>query len=628
MTTPAATPGAPQGAASGEDAPRRTVSSLPRLTSEEVRNRGFKRATRGVSEAEVRNFLHRVAEELDASRAREHELEQRIAALEEELRNPPPVTEEQLLDALGVETARVLRSAQEAANEIRAKAESASASLLADAEKHAHERRDEAEAFVAERRREGQELATKLRDDAEARARELGAQAERHATEMRERAESEATARLDEALERGRSMVGEAKAVRERVLTDMARRRRSLQGQVAELRTGRDRLLEGYRVVRRTLSEATEALGGQALPEPELDLEALSSEEPEPADAALDAALAEVQGSVEGGEGDEHTGQVLDDADTSAAQTTADDETPPSGRGLREYVKGALGLGAEPVEVDEGDEVDVVESGEPAVPDDDGDDGAPAPKRDPKTVFAELRAETEGDPPATSADSGPAEVTETSDESEEVAPSEALTGDAALVAERDDAVAAAETALARAIKREVQDEQNELLDAIRRAKRRKDLSPLLADRDVVVGDWSDAIRDAVGDAYGADPPPSELVRELAATLVAPLHDRLVAAIADGGDADALTQRVGARYREWRNQELAAAVAEVVATAQSRAVFDSTPDGARLRWVASRPGKCPDCDDNALEPTPRGETFPTGQRFPPAHPGCRCLLALE
>jgi hypothetical protein len=47
----------------------------------------------------------------------------------------------------------------------------------------------------------------------------------------------------------------------------------------------------------------------------------------------------------------------------------------------------------------------------------------------------------------------------------------------------------------------------------------------------------------------------------------------------------------------------------------------------LRWVPAEVGRCPDCDDNALEPTARNEPFPTGQQFPPAHPGCRCFLAV-
>ena len=59
-------------------------------------------------------------------------------------------------------------------------------------------------------------------------------------------------------------------------------------------------------------------------------------------------------------------------------------------------------------------------------------------------------------------------------------------------------------------------------------------------------------------------------------------------------------------------------------AYARGVYDAAPDGARLRWVPAGSGKCPDCDDNALEPTVKGSDFPTGQPHPPAHPGCRCL----
>ena len=46
----------------------------------------------------------------------------------------------------------------------------------------------------------------------------------------------------------------------------------------------------------------------------------------------------------------------------------------------------------------------------------------------------------------------------------------------------------------------------------------------------------------------------------------------------------------------------------------------------LQWIPLAVGRCADCDDNAFEPTVKGEAFPTGQAHPPAHPGCRCLLA--
>ena len=51
---------------------------------------------------------------------------------------------------------------------------------------------------------------------------------------------------------------------------------------------------------------------------------------------------------------------------------------------------------------------------------------------------------------------------------------------------------------------------------------------------------------------------------------------------------------------------------------------------QLEWLAvagSGDAPCPDCEDNGLSGSQRpGEEFPTGHRYPPAHPGCRCLLS--
>jgi hypothetical protein len=65
---------------------------------------------------------------------------------------------------------------------------------------------------------------------------------------------------------------------------------------------------------------------------------------------------------------------------------------------------------------------------------------------------------------------------------------------------------------------------------------------------------------------------------------------------------------------------------MLASAWTRGVYDAVPEQAVLWWVPFEEGSCPDCDDNALEPTVKGKQFPTGQALPPAHPGCRCLLA--
>jgi hypothetical protein len=47
------------------------------------------------------------------------------------------------------------------------------------------------------------------------------------------------------------------------------------------------------------------------------------------------------------------------------------------------------------------------------------------------------------------------------------------------------------------------------------------------------------------------------------------------------------------------------------------------------WVVDDGGSpCPDAEDNALAgAVAAGEAFPTGHRHPPAHPGCRCVLAV-
>jgi len=70
------------------------------------------------------------------------------------------------------------------------------------------------------------------------------------------------------------------------------------------------------------------------------------------------------------------------------------------------------------------------------------------------------------------------------------------------------------------------------------------------------------------------------------------------------------------------------VGDTLAAAWALGVYDGVPEDTMLRWVPTVEGNCPDCDDNALEPTRRSQMFPTGQPHPPAHPGCRCLLVVD
>ena len=48
---------------------------------------------------------------------------------------------------------------------------------------------------------------------------------------------------------------------------------------------------------------------------------------------------------------------------------------------------------------------------------------------------------------------------------------------------------------------------------------------------------------------------------------------------------------------------------------------------KVRWVVTTASGCSDCEDNALAGAVSGtEAFPTGHAHPPAHSGCRCLIA--
>jgi len=191
--------------------------------------------------------------------------------------------------------------------------------------------------------------------------------------------------------------------------------------------------------------------------------------------------------------------------------------------------------------------------------------------------------------------------------------------------------------VAKRAKRAAQDDQNALLDAVRRHKGRPTAAQVLSPDSDLLAAWVGVTRDAIDEAYGggrvaaggeATAASDDFATEVAAVIVLPVRERIAAAIDAGeeGDTGGLVERVGARFREWKNQTLENALADALAMAWSRGVYDASPDGTVLRWIPLVEGRCADCDDNGLEPTVKGSTFPTGQTHPPAHPGCRCLLA--
>jgi hypothetical protein len=214
---------------------------------------------------------------------------------------------------------------------------------------------------------------------------------------------------------------------------------------------------------------------------------------------------------------------------------------------------------------------------------------------------------------------------------------------AALLRRRDEAVAGPERSLARKVKRSLSDEQNAVLDTLRRRRGQVALDELLGPPDdhrrrlavLVTPDLLAAA--AAGAATSGDasrdlhPAVDPVAVDLAAALVDPLRDRIERAVSEGGgDDDSVAERLRACYREWKTQRIPDVTRHATAAAYAAGLVAAVPPGTPLCWLVDTGGApCPDAEDNALAgAVPAGEPFPTGHTVPPAHPGCRCLAVRE
>ncbi len=725
------------------------------LSPDSVAHVTFATAFRGYDPDQVRAFLARVAELLRAAEARESELRAQIEAAERDAKSAPAELDmDQLTAALGEETARVLSAAREAATGIRAKAEDSVATMLreaqdeatrvrSDAEAVLAQRSDEAEAAAAEVRHQAEQEATEKLTDAERRLADAVAEAERlrleaseEAARIRSAADLEtgrlqaaakeaAAAEIEEARRQGREAVAEAHVVRERVLKDLARKRKAARVHLEQLRAGRDRLLAAYTVVRRTLDEVTSELAG-ALSEAKHAAEAAArrvnqeSEDVELLEAELatakqsDAPLlagvrAEAEAAAEAtaaAPGSDGRATPAADAPVETAPADAASEPAPSDAASEATTDATVELGTaavpptepeplrlpprrdrrglfrhrRPSSADElpggelvplspGDPVEEVrlllEESEPVG----GVSGEAAAESeqpiDVHELFERLKAEeaAEAAEVEEAADDGeaavtpepPADVEPTAaapggdEDVEEVDAARAVEAEAPaapdsteLLERRDALTDDVEHRLARQLKRVMADEQNEVLDRLRRQSGSRvgaSVDTVLPPRAEHPASYVRAAESELAEAaaaghsfYGGNgtaPGAMEaLADELAASIVGRVRERIEGVVRNAaGDEDAMVDGVRACYREWKTQHLGESTRDVVLGAFTRGLFAALPDGTHVRWLVDDGGApCPDCDDNALAGAlAKGEEFPTGHPCPPAHPGCRCLL---
>jgi hypothetical protein len=214
------------------------------------------------------------------------------------------------------------------------------------------------------------------------------------------------------------------------------------------------------------------------------------------------------------------------------------------------------------------------------------------------------------------------------------APPDAETPDLEVLATRDQALADAERGLVKSLKRALADEQNEVLDALRRLKGAPTIVALLPDPAVHDARYDAVLSGAAGEAAatggkvagGSAGGPGSVPADFGRSVAGDLRLRVGRAIDESsGDVETLADAISSSYREWKTARVEPLASDAIAASFAAGIY-AAADG-HIRWVVDpAEGGCPDCDDNALAGAiPKGALFPTGQLHPPAHTGCRCAV---
>ena len=610
----------------------------------------FPSSRRGFDQNEVRDFLRMVSAEISRQ-------QERITFLERELLNSqqagtaPQVelNEETITELLGEETARIVQAAREAAGKIKVRSEETATRLV----------------------REATDEAARVREDAEL-----------EAARVRQDAASDAEAEILMAKQQGRDMVNEARAYRERVLADVARRRELAREQIEDLMHGRDRIVQVFDRARIATEDVLRELDDVA-EEPSEFVNLAPTTGPIPiivqadeieAREAMRPAVSSAPAFVPYDQDEDiavMTEEVVIDRTARIEEVVAieekvvEEQTPIAP--VVELVVEAPVSNVVPLFARQETTVVVADLDEDLDEDDEDDVNDPplviveqkakavVPPAD--DIFAKLRrsgAESVAKEVATTQvkkvepKKKPAEkkIEPVVEEIIETSVEEAAT--ATPFELRDEELAPVIAAMSRKLKRVLADEQNEVLDILRGKLPVKTL-------DAIVGPKTDhsarmlealeaslkaaALTGAKSLSNASDKDLQKMVASqmaainefVIATVVAPLRERLSRSISQAaGDNAELTSLVRLVYREWKNQHVDTQIDNIAQTSFGRGAFAALTPGAKVCWKVDPNGPaCADAEDNSLAGfVNAGEAFPTGHTHAPAHAGCRCALVLQ
>ena len=601
----------------------------------------FSVVRRGFEQEEVRDLLRGVSAELARLQERERFLESELRAMQTRGLSAPGALDEEMVTALlGEETARVLTSAREAAKQQIARAAETAERLV----------------------REASSDAARIRQEAEI-----------ESSRQRNDAVADVEAEIELAKQQGREMVIEAREYREKVLSELARRRELAREQIEHLIHDRDRLVAAFDRARLAandvvgdltefdeLSEEVARISGLSTP---VDATApiFFDHTKDPDAIPQSSELIEVEKVV---------GVIAESIDSTTVEVVEVDEV----------VEEVVVIEVEEV-IAETPETTVVAMHEaPAGMSEHPSSEPPAQEHIAEVVqlFGKKRKETEVPQAAVEVVEPPvevAEVVETKKQTVATTPQKKSVDDlfarlkqtsTAEVARttkpkvvvpkvdqgvfdhRDEVLEPILVLITRKMKRVLADEENSILTYLQGKKSVVALEKVLPVGDEHLQMYVEALAEDVISAAMAGA--QSLSKSLKADLrkrvtrsavmqvvsrtidestIRPLREKIQRAVEQSnGDKDEMSNLIRSVYREMKMQRVEQQVSDIARMAYSRGAYLVLDQGTKVCWMVDPNGpSCADAEDNSLAgSTGLGSEFPTGHIHPTAHAGCRCLIA--
>jgi len=610
----------------------------------------FSVVRRGFEQEEVRDLLRGVSAELARLQERERFLESELRAMQTRGLSAPGALDEEMVTALlGEETARVLTSAREAAKQQIARAAETAERLVREASSDAARIRQEAEIESSRKRND---------------------------------AVADVEAEIELAKQQGREMVIEAREYREKVLSELARRRELAREQIEHLIHDRDRLVAAFDRARLAANDVVGDLTEfDELSDEVARISGLST----PVDATApiffdytkepDA----IPQSSESIEVEKVVGVIAESIDSITIETVEVVETEEVIE-VEEIIAVEEVIAVEDV-IEETPDTTVVAMHEaPAGMSEHPSSEPPAQEHIAEVVqlFGKKRKEVEAPQVVNEVVEPPVVVVEPVEAKKEPVAStpqkksvddlfarlkQTNTAEVARTTKpkvvvpkvdqgvfdhRDEVLEPIMVLITRKMKRVLADEENSMLTYLQGKKSMVALEKVLPSADEHLQMYVEALTEDVISAAMAGA--QSLSKSLKADLrkrvtrsavmqvvsrsmdestIRPLREKIQRAVEQSnGDKDEMSNLIRSVYREMKMQRVEQQVSDIARMAYSRGAYLVLDQGTKVCWMVDPNGpSCADAEDNSLAgSTDLGSEFPTGHIHPTAHAGCRCLIA--